>query len=153
MFKVLIAVDGSPSTERALALTTALLSGKEVEARLLHVIPRHLIFGGRGPVVAESYDLEQVRRDCQAFLATCAQRLQQEGVGPHIKTELAAGDPADIILAAAEKDQTDLIILGRRGLNAMQRFLQGSVSTKVVAQAPCAVLVADSPDGATSSGP
>jgi nucleotide-binding universal stress UspA family protein len=51
------------------------------------------------------------------------------------------GDPAELILQAAALDHTDLIIMGARGLNAAQRFLLGSVSTKVTAHAHCAVLV------------
>ena len=37
--------------------------------------------------------------------------------------------------------QTDLIILGTRGLKGVERILQDSVSGQVVAEAPCSVLV------------
>jgi len=45
-----------------------------------------------------------------------------------------------IVEAAAEVD-ADLIIVGSRGMNAVQRWLLGSVSSKVVHHAPCSVLV------------
>ena len=84
-----------------------------------------------------------------ALLNEAAQTLQQGGVGPTIGKELEVGDPANLILAAAEAKGSDLIILGSRGLNAAQRFLMGSVSTKVVMHAPCAVLVVHQKKGPT----
>jgi nucleotide-binding universal stress UspA family protein len=51
----------------------------------------------------------------------------------------AEGDPGTAIVEAA--NDTDLIIVGSRGLNPIQRMLLGSVSSKVVHRAPCDVLV------------
>lgn len=42
---------------------------------------------------------------------------------------------------AAEDDATDVIAVGKRGLGRLSRLLLGSVSPKVVALAPCAVIV------------
>ena len=67
--------------------------------------------------------------------------MHERGIGPTVIKEIEVGDPADLILAAAERDGTDLIVMGSRGLNAAQRFLLGSVSTKVTTHAHCAVLV------------
>ena len=57
------------------------------------------------------------------------------------KTVESIGHPADAIIDAAEQGGYDLIIVGSRGLNAVARFLTGSVSSRVVAHAPCSVLV------------
>jgi nucleotide-binding universal stress UspA family protein len=51
------------------------------------------------------------------------------------------GDPASMIIDEAERQDVDFIFMGSRGLNAVQRFLLGSVSSKVVHRAPCDVLV------------
>jgi nucleotide-binding universal stress UspA family protein len=67
--------------------------------------------------------------------------VKEVGLGPTIKKEIEVGDPAELILRAAAIDHSDLIIMGARGLNAAQRFLLGSVSTKVTTHAHCAVLV------------
>ena len=58
-----------------------------------------------------------------------------------IKTEIDTGDPADAILTVAERDQSDMIILGGRGFSTVRRFLMGSVSSKVSTHATCAVLI------------
>jgi nucleotide-binding universal stress UspA family protein len=51
------------------------------------------------------------------------------------------GNPAEEIMKAAVKHDADLIVMGAQGLGAIDRFLLGSVSTRVVQHATCAVLV------------
>ncbi len=51
------------------------------------------------------------------------------------------GDPATMIVDEAEKEAADVIVMGTRGLNTAQRWLIGSVSSRVVQHAPCNVLV------------
>ncbi|MDN5942049.1 MAG: universal stress protein [Nitrospira sp.] len=51
------------------------------------------------------------------------------------------GKPAERIMEAASTQQADLIVMGAKGLGAIDRFLLGSVSTRVVQDANCAVLV------------
>ena len=51
------------------------------------------------------------------------------------------GRPAEEIMKAASKERADLIVMGAKGLSAVARFLIGSVSTRVVQHANCAVLV------------
>jgi nucleotide-binding universal stress UspA family protein len=60
---------------------------------------------------------------------------------PHSEIEIIGGEPVEEILRLANIYQTDLIILGTRGLKGVQRILQDSVSGQVVAEAPCSVLV------------
>ena len=49
--------------------------------------------------------------------------------------------PADAIVEYAEKNGIDLIVIGNKGAGAVERFLIGSVSSKVVSHAPCSVMV------------
>lgn len=142
MLKTLIALDGSVTSEQALTLAGELLGGKETETMLLHVIPRHLIYGKGGPVVAECYDPAEEQTASKALLEASEKTLRESGVGPVIHRDIEVGDPAHLILDAALEEGSDLIIMGSRGLNAAQRFLLGSVSTKVASHAHCAVLVA-----------
>jgi nucleotide-binding universal stress UspA family protein len=51
------------------------------------------------------------------------------------------GNPAAEILNTAEQRGVELIILGRRGLHTIERFLMGSVADRVVQHAGCDVLV------------
>ncbi|HEV2462153.1 MAG TPA: universal stress protein [Ktedonobacterales bacterium] len=142
MFKALIAVDGSPTSQAALQFARQMLVGKETSVTLLHVIPQHLIYGKGGAAPAEVYDMEKEKPASQALLDDGARSLTEGRVGPHVDTKIMTGDPADVILSIAEDTDVDLIVVGSRGLSATQRFLIGSVSTKVTTHAHCAVLVA-----------
>jgi len=53
---------------------------------------------------------------------------------------LEAPDAAGAIVEFAERTQVDHIVMGARGASALRRYL-GSVSSQVVAQAPCTVTV------------
>ena len=57
------------------------------------------------------------------------------------RTVEGIGHPADAIVDAAEQGGFDLVIVGSRGLNACSASLTGSASSRVVAHAPCSVLV------------
>lgn len=63
-----------------------------------------------------------------------------------VVTHEMSGDPADGILATAEAIKADLIVVGARGLSAAERFVRGSVSTKVAHHSPCDVLIVEHDD-------
>jgi nucleotide-binding universal stress UspA family protein len=52
------------------------------------------------------------------------------------------GDPAEVIIQAAGRDQVDAIVMGRRGCGRLTGLLLGSVSQKVATLAPCVVILA-----------
>jgi nucleotide-binding universal stress UspA family protein len=79
--------------------------------------------------------------DHAARAVTRAKQLAEEA-GVKCKTRVeAGGSPADNIVRYAGESETDLIVLGHRGLTALDRFVVGSVAGRVVAYAPCSVLV------------
>ncbi|MDA0269071.1 MAG: universal stress protein [Cyanobacteria bacterium] len=55
--------------------------------------------------------------------------------------EIAQGEPVQEIIRLAKIHRSDLIVLGSRGLTGLNRILQGSVSSQVLAESPCSVLV------------
>lgn len=63
--------------------------------------------------------------------------LSQEKLRFHV---LEAGDPAQALVDYASRNHVDSIVMGARGKSALRRFL-GSVSSRVVAEAPCSVTV------------
>jgi nucleotide-binding universal stress UspA family protein len=60
------------------------------------------------------------------------------------KVELVNGDPAEEIIRLANIYQADLIVIGTRGLKGFERVISGSVSSQVLADAPCSVFVVKS---------
>ena len=85
---------------------------------------------------------EKMNQRAEEVLESAQGILKAEGVSS--KTILSSAvSAADDILDTAEKDGTDLIIIGNRGLgSAATRFLMGSVASKVATHAPCSVYIA-----------
>lgn len=51
------------------------------------------------------------------------------------------GDPAHVVIAAAEARDGDLIVVGSKGMTSAKRFLLGSVPNKISHHAPCDVMI------------
>ena len=66
--------------------------------------------------------------------------VMQEGVTPKIIIEKGTS-PAAGILKCAEEEKVELIVMGHRERKGLDRFLLGSVATKVVTKAHCSVFV------------
>lgn len=63
------------------------------------------------------------------------------GVSAQLYTEMIEGDPAETILEVARTRDSDLIVMGARGMGRLQGLLLGSTSQKVLSLAPCPVLI------------
>jgi nucleotide-binding universal stress UspA family protein len=62
-----------------------------------------------------------------------------------IRQKVAIGAAADSILMEAEQDRTDLIVMSTHGRTGLSHFLMGSVTEKVVRNAPCLVFSVHQP--------
>jgi nucleotide-binding universal stress UspA family protein len=71
-----------------------------------------------------------------------AERLRKLFPGWHIQLEPSAGNPADMIAERAKAWPADLIVVGTHGRSAVGRAVLGSVSLKLIREAPCSVRVA-----------
>lgn len=69
-------------------------------------------------------------------------RERASGAGAqNVTARLCAGDYADEIVDIAEEEGADMIVIGRRGLGRVRETLLGSVSQKVLHNAPCTVVI------------
>jgi len=62
-------------------------------------------------------------------------------VSAEVFTDPVEGDAAESIIEVARTRESDLIVMGSRGLGRLSGLLMGSTSQKVVAHAPCPVLI------------
>lgn len=62
-----------------------------------------------------------------------------------VRAKLLRGHPAEAIAHSAKRERADLLVIGSRGVTEFQPMLLGSVSRKVLLQAPCPVLVVKKP--------
>lgn len=94
----------------------------------------------RAELPAEFHDVVSPHLDAQDHLNQANSVLAAAiSVEPHERT----GDPADAILGVAELINADLIVVGARGLGAIERFIRGSVSTRIAHHSPCDVLIVE----------
>jgi nucleotide-binding universal stress UspA family protein len=70
------------------------------------------------------------------ILDNARKRAASKGV-KDISAHIADGSPADVIIAAAEKENADMIVIGSRGLGNIAGLLMGSVSHKVSHLSKC----------------
>ena len=132
MPRILIAYDGSDVSRRALERVTTFMKTADVAvvtvARPIYRDPRYSGF-------ADPKDKEEQ----QQVLSAARDQLGREGMGASGFAPI--GDPADEILRAATAFEAELIVIGARSLGTIGRFVLGSVSTKVMHEAGCDVLI------------
>ena len=129
--RILAAVDFSGASIGAARVVKSMLSGHE-RVEFAHATTAARI--GR-VVVGPSH-----ARDAERRLTEFACQI---GVPPgtHIHTSVLAGDPARALIDTAAQTGAELIALGSHGYTSWQRLLLGSVSSRVLRLAECAVLI------------
>jgi nucleotide-binding universal stress UspA family protein len=79
-----------------------------------------------------------VLRQIGELIVTKAREAVEACGVSQVTTQVVDGKPADCIIAAAEVEKADMIVMGRRGLGNVTGLLMGSVSHKVSHLADCA---------------
>jgi nucleotide-binding universal stress UspA family protein len=139
MMHILLAIDGSPFSEAAGDLLRRIPMPSTPELTLLAVMDK---LDDADPEARQEWQ-QTLRDSAQQLLTQEAERFTAVGWTPH--TMLREGHAAHEIVEAAGETSADLIAVGSRGLGSVKRFLLGSVSEKVMAYAPCSVLIARQP--------
>lgn len=134
--KLVVGYDGSDHAERALERAARFSTGDPV--LVVSVVPMSGP-AGRGPAEVEPEQIDVHHEQ----LAEAQRILQSHGVEGKLIETLggAIGDTADALMHVAREHDAELIVVGTRGLGGIKRLFLGSVSTKLVHEAPCDVLV------------
>ena len=132
MKKILVAYDGGDPARRALDTTVELARAFGASVSIVSVVPFH---PGRAPV--DPWDDRTVHA---RELLEAKELMQKQGIEPELLEP--TGDPAKTIERIAIDGGYDTIVMGSRGLGALERVLQGSVSEHVVAHADATVVIA-----------
>jgi nucleotide-binding universal stress UspA family protein len=137
---ILVAVDGSRDSKRALSQAVALARDQKALLTLITVVPPTSGIS-MASAAAQSLGAEDAFND---VLREAAASIPDD-VG--VTTVLAEGQPARRIIDRAIAGDHDLIVMGSRGLGRIAGALLGSVSHQVLHSSPVPVLVAHSPRG------
>ena len=139
---IVVGTDGSETAGEAVRQATEL--AKAVGAKI-HLVSAFEPVGNqrlreeRQQVPEDMSWMVNQREDVDATLKEAAEQIKQAGVD--VETNARQGDPADAILDVAEEQNSDLIIVGNKGMTGAKRFLLWSVPNKVSHHAPCSVLI------------
>jgi nucleotide-binding universal stress UspA family protein len=134
--KLVVGYDGSDHARRALEKASGLAGDDTVV--VVSVVPTSPP-AARGPAAVETRQLE-VHHD---QLQEAKTLLAGHGVQARLIETLGGpmGDVADALMHVARDEGADLIVVGARGLNVLQRLVLGSVTDKLVHEAEFDVLV------------
>jgi nucleotide-binding universal stress UspA family protein len=127
--RILFATDGSSSSAKALRFLTKHFQLKP-DAEPINILLVHVMPFLRYPVIKEAGE---------QLLAQ--ESAQLEKAGYRVRKFPLVGPAADEIMKVVSREQPDLIVTGAKGRGAVARFLQGSVSIKIVQRCDCSVLV------------
>ena len=132
MKKILVAYDGSEAATKALETAATLAHALSATVSVVSVVPVH---GGR--LGMDPWDDSEVHAK---ELIEARRILREKGIEAQLLEPV--GEPAPTIERIAHEGEFDTIVIGSRGLNAIERVLQGSVSEHVATHAAATVIVA-----------
>jgi len=136
--RILVADDCSPDGERAANVAVNLGAKFKAEVILLGVVePPNVQAEGEGlPVEDPSVCRRTMEERFEKFL-----RLGKS-LGVEMMVEIVEGNPAQQIRKRAERDQADLIVVGRRNISGVRRLFEGSTSETLLRDTKCSLLIA-----------
>ncbi|MDP2032583.1 MAG: universal stress protein [Polaromonas sp.] len=152
--RILMPIDGSPTSDKALAeaIRLARLSGGQL--RLLHMVDELSYVNGFEPAMAYLNDTLPLMRDAgEKLLAHARQQAEREGVATDCV--LIVGGPGRLwehVVAQAGSMNADLVVVGSHGRRGLGRALLGSDAEQIVRHAPGPVLVVRATGAGEPSG-
>ena len=151
--KLLVPVDGSNASINAVKKALELARKYNYSIKLISVVAeknseyrRHenAWRGVDGSIISESVEIEKqlenkIKDNAERLLSAVVSKLNFSGI--KVETEVLLGEPYVKILEAAKNDNYDMIVMSNRGFSKIKRFFVGSVTQRVISEAPCPVLV------------
>lgn len=132
MKRILLAYDGGGPAKRALEVAAELAKKVDGLVSVVSVVPYH---PGLAPMDQWNDDVVRAGELDEARSLLALQGIEADTLEP-------IGDPAQTIERIARDGGYDTVVVGTRGLGALARFFQGSVSEHVATHADVTVVVA-----------
>jgi nucleotide-binding universal stress UspA family protein len=149
--RVLVAIDGSASSIHAIDYAISIAIKNSSELFVLYVIDAYGYFHLSSSIIlaptfgSEKYleEKNEAEKLMNKIKEECKLKVKDNTKFKELKTEVVEGvkSVAATIIEYAESEDVNLIIIGSRGKTKFKRLLLGSVSSNVLKNAHCAVLV------------
>jgi len=136
--KVIFPTDFSSASDVALDYATSLAKAMGARLVIVHVEEPPLAYGG-----GELY--YGIPEPDQAALKNMLTSLRPSDPAVPYEHRMLVGTPANEIVALAEQERAELIVMGSHGRGGLARLILGSVAEVVVRRASCPVLIVKHP--------
>jgi nucleotide-binding universal stress UspA family protein len=136
--KLLVPVDGSENSYRA--LEAAIFLSKKIEA---HITALHVMEKPPTVYIHPQKELETLLKNYRIQSEQILEKCEELGNNNRveIKTVIIEGDVASKIIQYAAKELFDMVVMGRRGSGRLREMVLGSVAEKVLHQTKGSVLI------------
>jgi len=139
MVKILISIDGSAASDKAVADFIQLLDWYK-ETPEIHLLNVQLPLHGDIPMFIDKETIQQYHQENgMKKLQNARELLNQAGLS--CQYHITVGDPAEMMVQFAKERFFDQIVIGARGLGAVKSLLLGSVASKLIKLSGIPVLV------------
>lgn len=142
--KLLVPTDGSDLSQRAVVAAVALAKEQRAQIAFLYAKPDYQasIYGEAALMEAAAPKLFYAVTEVQAqdILARASSVASAADV-PSVSLSVTADKPHEAIIATAEREACDLIVIASHGRSGVSSVLLGSVTLKVLAHCKLPVLV------------
>jgi nucleotide-binding universal stress UspA family protein len=137
---IVVGVDGSPNSERALdwAMKQAAAVRAPLTVIAVHEVPKS--YWGGIPVIgpADEALVAKVRQTAEEMTQRAASQLS-DGAPPSVTIRALSGFVVKELVDASQ--DADLVVVGSRGGRGFARVVMGSVSSEVVQHSACPVVI------------
>jgi nucleotide-binding universal stress UspA family protein len=143
MKKVLVAIDGSAGSDRAVDFAAKLVTDPEAMLVIVNIVGGSALPGDLLSQITSAQNAwlkEALAQHSGDILRKAQERARQHGVA-RIQLESRDGDVAQTILDLAEQTSAEAVVVGKRGTGQVAGLLLGSVSQKLAALASKVVVI------------
>ncbi|WP_397540052.1 universal stress protein [Rummeliibacillus pycnus] len=135
---IIVGIDGSKEAEAAFKKAVEIAKRNDATLHLVNIIDSRIYSA------LEAYNFSEEEKRAEEFATSLLEdykKAETAGI-ENVNIIVQYGSPKSVITQdIAKKVEADLIICGATGLNAVERFLVGSVTTGIIRSADCDVLV------------
>ena len=140
--RILVPVDGSPTSAKGLQEAIKLAKGSAAKLRLLHVVEEYAAFAAPETGVNIAPLLDALKSGGRKILARVERKARSAGARPETAlVEDFGGRTADAIIDNARRWRADLLVMGTHGRRGFKRALLGSDAELVVRNSRVPVLL------------
>ena len=149
--RIVVGTDGSEIAQRALSVALDLASSLKTTPEIIVVSAVNYIQVGGGLTQAPDGAPDLLGEEADGALASAMELAAKRGFEIH--TQRIEGEPASVLLHAANGINADLIVVGTHGRQGIMRAMLGSVCTRLLKESDIPVLtVRDGIDARSATG-